>query len=190
MKIVIDGNIGAGKTTQLGLLESKGWYVHREEIDKWPLKEFYEDQGRWGFLLQMRILQTLEQNPTDRHIIHERSCMSSRFVFWPLISEKVLPMEKDCYEYYFKKMAWVPDIYIYLSKKPEIAYEHIQKRKQTGDETITLEYLQELDEKYKQLIVQSSGIHVIDANRSESEIHEEICKILVENELFVRDSFR
>jgi hypothetical protein len=40
MKIVIDGNIGSGKTTQLGLLEQKGWKLRREPIDKWPPQRF------------------------------------------------------------------------------------------------------------------------------------------------------
>ena len=58
MKIVIEGNIGAGKTTQLGLLESRGWNVRREAIDQWPLEDFYKDPKRWAFLLHMKILQT------------------------------------------------------------------------------------------------------------------------------------
>jgi predicted ATPase len=41
MKVVIDGNIGSGKTTQLGLLEKAGYIVRREPIDQWPLEEFY-----------------------------------------------------------------------------------------------------------------------------------------------------
>jgi hypothetical protein len=45
MKIVIDGNIGAGKTTQLNLLESKGFKVHREPIEKWPLELFPQEVG-------------------------------------------------------------------------------------------------------------------------------------------------
>jgi deoxyadenosine/deoxycytidine kinase len=39
MRIVIDGNIGAGKTTQLGLLEKIGYTVRREAIDDWPLED-------------------------------------------------------------------------------------------------------------------------------------------------------
>jgi len=189
MKIVIDGNIGAGKTTQLGLLESKGWYVHREPIQDWPLKEFYEDQVRWAFLLHMRILQKLEPIYTTKHVIYERCMWSSRFVFWPLIQDKVHPTERDCYEYYFRKVEWFPDIYIYLSKSPELAHEHIQKRNQTGDASVSLEYLRELDRKYMNL-VEGTRAYVIDANRTEGEIHEEICRILSENELLVNDSFR
>jgi len=191
MKIVIDGNIGAGKTTQLGLLESKGWHVHREPIHKWPLKEFYENQGRWGFLLHMRILQTLCKIPTERHVIYERCIWSSRYVFWDMIKNLVHPIEADCYEYFFKNSQWSPDVYIYLCKNPEIAHKHIQTRCQDGDESISVEYLRELDKKYNELLekVPFKNIYKVDANLSENEIHEEICKILLENELFVSDSY-
>jgi len=192
MKIVIDGNIGAGKTTQLGLLESKEWYVHREPIHDWPLKEFYDDQVRWAFLLHMRILQKLQPIHTSKHVIYERCMWSSRWVFWPLIQDKVHATERDCYDYYFRKVEWVPDIYIYLSKKPELAHEHIQKRNQTGDDSVSLEYLRELDRKYTELVegIHATRVYIVDSNRSEVEVHEEICKILLENELFVVDSFR
>jgi thymidylate kinase len=190
MKVVIDGTIGAGKTTQLGLLESKGWYVRREQIESWPLEEFYKDKVRWGFLLQMAILKTLQPVDTEKHVIYERCMWSSRHVFWPLIRDTVHPIEKECYEYYFDKIAWYPDIYIHLSKDPEIAFTHLKKRQQTGDDAITLEYLQLLDSKYRDIAIPHAKTYIIDANRSEPEIHEEICRILSENELFVDNSFR
>jgi len=190
MKVVIDGTIGAGKTTQLGLLESKGWYVRREDIDSWPLKEFYSDKARWGFLLQMAILKTLQPVKTEKHVIYERCMWSSRYVFWPLIRDILHPIEAACYEYYFDKVAWYPDVYIYLSKDPHIALSHMKSRKQAGDDAITIEYLRLLDSKYRDITIPHAKTYTIDANRSESEIHEEICRILSENELFVNNSFR
>ena len=52
-KIVIDGNIGAGKTTQLNRIEKLGFRVVKEPIEQWPLDLFYSDPERWGFLFQM-----------------------------------------------------------------------------------------------------------------------------------------
>jgi deoxyadenosine/deoxycytidine kinase len=49
IRVVIDGNIGSGKTTQLGLLEKKGYMVRREAIHDWTLDEFYADPARWAF---------------------------------------------------------------------------------------------------------------------------------------------
>jgi deoxyadenosine/deoxycytidine kinase len=59
MKIVIDGNIGAGKTTQLNFLKNMGARVFKEPIEEWPLKEFYEDPKRGIFPLQMAVLRTV-----------------------------------------------------------------------------------------------------------------------------------
>jgi thymidylate kinase len=57
---------------------------------------------------------------------------------------------------------------------------------------VSIDYLRELDEKYKVLaeMIPQCTTYIIDANRTELEIHQEISAILVENELFVPDSFR
>lgn len=192
MRIVIDGNIGSGKTTQLGLLEKKGWEVRKEPIEEWPLKEFYEDQVRWAFLLHMRILQTMKYTNCLKNTIYERSMWSSRWVFWPLIQDRLHPIERDAYEKQFREDVWFPDIYIYLAKDPGVCLDHIMARGQTGDGAITLEYLNKLDEMYKTL-VESLPIqrkYVVDANQSVEKVHQDISKILEENELLFSDSKR
>jgi deoxyadenosine/deoxycytidine kinase len=193
MKIVIDGNIGSGKTTQLGLLEQKGWKVRREPIDKWPLEEFYKDPKRWAFYFHMVILQTLRPVDTKHNIIYERSLLSSRWVFWPVLLNKgiVTKEENDIYDKFYTHYAWYPDLYIFLSKDLDLAWEHIQKRDQAGDGGVSREYLCELDTEYKKLIMKvPCKVYIVNANQSVDEIHKEICSILSNNELFVGDSVR
>lgn len=189
--IVIDGNIGAGKTTQLDLLEKKGFRVQREPLDEWPLKQFYEDPARWSFLFHMVLLKT-QQKPTD-DVIYERSLYSSRYVFWKVLLNHnfVTDIEDQTYTFLWDKLAWTPDVFIYLQKDPEVAYTHIQSRNQSGDSGVTLEYLKELDVEYKQLLTtMPCTVIVIDANQSVEKIHQEICNHLVEYELFVNYSLR
>lgn len=191
MKIVIDGNIGSGKTTQLGLLEQKGWTVRREPIDKWPLKEFYADPTRWAFLLHMIILRTLRPLKTTKPVIYERSLLSSRWVFWPVLKRQghVTDVEHDTYDHFYEQFSWSPDIYIFLSKDLDLAWEHIQARGQAGDEGVTREYLGELDAEYKKLIKSVPClVFMVNANQTVEKIHQDICKILVENELLFRDA--
>jgi deoxyadenosine/deoxycytidine kinase len=191
MKVVIDGNIGAGKTTQLGLLESKGWQVRREAIDQWPLEDFYKDPKRWAFLLHMKILHTCQPVRSRGHVIYERSLLSSRWVFWPVMKRhgQVTEAEDRTYDQFYEKMSWCPDVYIFLSKRADLAWEHIQKRHQTGDSGVTKEYWKELDDEYMKLIkAVPCKVYVVNANRTVEEIHEEICRILSENELFIGDS--
>ena len=191
MKIVIDGNIGSGKTTQLGLLEQKGWTVRREPIDKWPLKEFYADPSRWAFLLHMVILRTLRPLKTKNPVIYERSLLSSRWVFWPVLQRQghVTPAEHEAYDYFYEQFSWSPDIYIYLSKDLDLAWKHIQARGQTGDDGVTREYLDELDAEYKKFIKSVPClVFIVNANQTVEKIHEDICKILVDNELLFCDA--
>ena len=89
MHIVIDGNIGSGKTTQLELLEQNGWSVKREPLDEWPLDLFYKDMSRWALLLQMKILQTLRP-VRDGVTVYERCLLSTRHVFWEYLRSKKL----------------------------------------------------------------------------------------------------
>jgi deoxyadenosine/deoxycytidine kinase len=187
-RIVIDGNIGSGKTTQLDLLEKKGWRVQREPLDKWPLKEFYDDPSRWAFYFHMVLLQTLQPKETKTAVIYERSLLSSRYVFWPVMVNKkmVTKMEDETYAKFYSKYEWMPDLYIFLTKRPEKCYEHIQKRGQVGDTGVTLDYLKDLDTQYIKMIKNvPCKVVMINAERSAEEIHKEICKHIGGNELFI-----
>jgi deoxyadenosine/deoxycytidine kinase len=193
MRIVIDGNIGSGKTTQLDLLEKIGHTVHREAIDDWPLDEFYKDPSRWAFLLHASILLSNQPKGTGIQFI-ERSILSSRWVFWEVLKKdgKITRNEDKIYSKLFNKHSWHPDVFIYLAKSPEKCYEHIQKRTQPGDQAITLQYLKDLDIEYMRLVEGIPGckVLVVDAERPAEEIHEEIYKYLVGNELLSTNTER
>ena len=189
-RIVIDGNIGSGKTTQLGLLEKKGWTVRREPIDDWPLEKFYKDPKKWAFYFHMVILKTLRPLKTKKPVVYERSLLSSRWVFWPiLVRQYDLPKEEDeLYSKFYDDYYWFPDLYIFLSKSPEKAWDHVQKRGQAGDFGVTLDYIRELDVEYKKLIRSvPCKVIVVNADRTPEEIHDEICRHLSENELLISD---
>ena len=193
MKVVIDGNIGSGKTTQLNLLEEKGWKVQREPIDVWPLELFYKDKSRWALLLQMKILQTLRPLKTKDVVVYERCLLSTRHVFWEYLLQKKLvrPEENDVYSHQYDKDAWYPDLYIFLSKTPEVAFEHIKKRKQTGDSSVTLDYLKDLDILYTKMLTNvPCKVHVINAHQSPEDIHEQILSLLKLYGVYVTDAGR
>lgn len=193
MKVVIDGNIGSGKTTQLNMLETKGYKVRREPIDEWPLEEFYKDPQRWAFYFHMKILQTLRPLKTSVPVIYERSLLSSRWVFWEVLKKKGLVTrgEDETYSEFYDQFAWYPDVYIFLSKTPELAWDHINTRNQSGDSGVTMEYLKELDVEYTKLLSKvPCVVHVINANRSALEINKEISSIILEHELFRTNSKR
>ena len=141
----------------------------------------------------MVILQTLRPVKTPETVIYERSLLSSRWVFWPVLLKKdvVTKQEDATYAKFYDQYAWYPDLYIFLTKDLDLAWEHIQKRHQAGDTGVTREYLKELGEEYQKLIRNvPCRVYIVNANRSVEEIHKEICGILSDHELFVGDPVR
>jgi len=173
MKIVIDGNIGAGKTTQLNMLETSGFKVHREPIEKWPLELFYSDPVRWGLTFQLIILDTLK--PIDG--IHERCPRSSKDVFWKGLTKH--PEESRVYDCAYNHHGWSPDLYILLDKSPELCMNHIQHRHQDGDSSIDMGLLNQLHNDYHEMYANlECPKYCIDASLSPKQINAKIIYIL------------
>ena len=173
MKIVIDGNIGSGKTTQINLLESKGYQVFREPIDKWPLELFYSDPERWGLTFQLIILETLK--PLDG--IHERCPLTTKDVFWRNLTKT--PEEDRVYQWTYGHHGWGPDIYIFLNKPPDMCMKHIQKRNQSGDSGVTIDLLNRLDKNYRDMWdTINCPKWKLDATTTPEIIHEKILNIV------------
>lgn len=179
-KIVIDGNIGAGKTTQITRLQELGNRVKKEPIHLWPLELFYSDPRRWGFLFQLVILKTL--TPDTENCIYERCPLSSLKVFWEILEKH--PEEDKTYREYYKDYGWSPDVYIYIATPPETCKERINSRVQNGDSGVTLEYLRTLDSKYMNMYLDlDCKKFIVDGTQPEEIIHKNILNIL--NELQV-----
>ena len=177
MKIVIDGNISSGKSTQVSLLEKKGFTVKKEPIEEWPLDQYYNDPKRWGFLFQMAVLQSHSKTIDTDLCIYERSPGSGIHVFWPIMEKDLT--EDVIYREYYKKLGWQPDIYILIDKSPDICYQHLEERGQTGDNGIQLDYLLKLSKQYEKYFKNlSCKKFKIDGNKSIQDVHEDILKIL------------
>ena len=175
MKIVIDGNIGSGKTSQLEILKHVGFGVVVEPLEKWPLELFYSDPERWGLTFQLAVLHTLKTE--DGFRIYERCPLSSRDVFWKTM--KKTDLEDTIYKTEFEFHAWYPDIYIYIEKTPEKCYEHIQSRVQRGDSGVSFSYLQSLHCCYTEMYENMKGVKFkIDGNQPVENIHKEIMDIV------------
>ena len=178
MKIVIDGNIGSGKTTQLNLLEGKGLKIHREPIEKWPLELFYSDTRRWGLTFQLIVLETFQEfAEVDGLHIHERCPLSSREVFWKDLEKT--PEEDQVYNWAFDHHGWKPDIYILLNKHPQLCMDHIQTREQVGDTGVGIDLLTRLHGHYEVMFENlTCPKFMLDASETPEKIHENILDII------------
>ena len=178
MRVVIDGNIASGKSTQFDML-SKDYKVLSERIYDWPLELFYKDPSRWAFLLQFSILKSFCSHSKDFDIF-ERSPESSREVFWKMLitDGTVTKEEDDVYKYFWELNGWSPDVYIYIFTPPEICFERLQSRHQEGDSHITLEYLQKVSNYYIDYIRKKNNLHIIDGTLPPDKINKKIRDIL------------
>lgn len=177
-KIVIDGNIGAGKTTQITKLLEQGFRVQTEPIHLWPLDLFYSNPERWAFLFQMIILKTLIPQTSEK-CVYERCPLSSLNVFWEILDKH--PIEDKTYREFYKDYGWSPDIYIYIMTPPEICYERIKNRTQEGDSGVSLEYLRTLDKKYMDMYLElNCPKYIIDGTQPTEIINKNILNIINE----------
>jgi deoxyadenosine/deoxycytidine kinase len=181
MKIVIDGIIGAGKSTQASLISDMcNIDVVKEPIDEWPLDLFYSDPSRWGFLMQTAVLTSFAKFK-NLDGIFERSPESSKEIFWKNLvdSNVVSSTEDEIFHKLYNLFKWEPDVTIFIQKKPELCYKHIQARGQAGDDGVSLEYLNTLDTYYNEYVEKcSSPVHVVDGNGTIEETNKNILKIL------------
>lgn len=179
MIIVIDGNIGSGKSTVLDRLAQKGYTVCKEKIEEWPLDDFYKDPSRWAFLLQMSVLNSMHRLPEPNIIIHERCPDSSLAVFWENISDKGIVSQREnsvCKELY-TKLAWKPDLHIFLDSNPMTCYERVSKRNQMGDTSVKLGYILQIDSYYKKYI-SNRNIKIIKSDREiDAVVDDVLCTI-------------
>lgn len=161
MHIAVAGNIGAGKTTLTKLLSKHyGWTPNYEDVDYNPyLNDFYEDMQRWSFNLQVyflnsRFSQILEIRKSDKTIIQDRTIYEDAYIFAPNLHAMGLMATRDFENYFnlFKLMTSVvqaPDLLIYLRASVPTLVRQIQQRGRKYENTIRLDYLTRLNERYE-----------------------------------------
>lgn len=161
MHIAIAGNIGSGKTTLTTLLAKHyGWDAHFEAVDDNPyLNDFYEDMQRWSFNLQVYFLnsrfnQVLDIRKSGKTVIQDRTIYEDAFIFAPNLHAMGLMTTRDFDNYFslFELMSSLiqpPDLLIYLRATVPTLVNQIQKRGRKYENTIRLDYLRRLNERYE-----------------------------------------
>lgn len=161
MHIAIAGNIGAGKTTLTELLAKHfGWESHYEEVDGNPyLNDFYHDMQRWSFNLQVYFLNTrfsqiLEFRHSGKTVIQDRTIYEDAEIFAPNLHEMGLMSTRDFESYHslftlMNSLVQAPNLIIYLRASIPTLVQQIQKRGREYENTIRLDYLQQLNQRYE-----------------------------------------
>lgn len=169
--LVIEGNIGAGKTT-LAQMISKQYranLVLEQFADNPFLPKFYQNPEQYAFPLEMAFLAS-RYNQLNRELsgfdLQNNLTISDYYFMKSLIfSQNTLqPDEYDLYHQFFTiiydKMP-KPDLYVYLHKDTNQLLENIALRGRTYESHITIEYLDKITKGYFNYFSQQKDIAIL-----------------------------
>lgn len=161
MHVAIAGNIGSGKTTlTTKLAKHYKWEPHFEDVENNPyLNDFYKEMQRWSFNLQVyflnsRFRQIIDIKKQDKKFIQDRTIYEDAFIFAPNLHAMGLMSTRD-YENYkelfnlMDSLVKGPDLLIYLRASVPTLVEQIQKRGRDYENSIRLDYLTQLNDRYE-----------------------------------------
>lgn len=178
--IVIEGVIGAGKTSLSRLLSERlQARLVLEEVEENPfLKDFYRDRERFAFQTQMHFLfSRYQQQRSLRQLELFSERLVSDYLFQKdriFASLNLSDRELALYE---RLVGWLelevmkPDVVVYLQANPEILLERITRRGRPYEKDMEREYLRQLNEAYNHfffhyveaplLVVNTNGIDFV-----------------------------
>lgn len=191
--IVIEGNIGAGKTSLVELLSEKynGRRVLEGFSDNPFLPKFYEDPKRYGFAVEMSFLSD-RYHQLNNELRQQSLFNENTFSDYSLSKSLIFArsnLEKEEFEL-FQKMYQImmsnlpkPDLLVYLHRDVEELQQNIHKRGREYELNIQDEYLKKIQESYFQYLKQQDQkMLILDVNGldfiSDSSIFEKICQAI------------
>lgn len=177
---ILEGNMGAGKSTFLRLLAEQlpALKAITEPVTNWQgsmygqsiLTNFYENTERWAYTFEAltmmcRVQDHLsEQENLDELKVIERSIYSGFYCFAQnsYVQGFMNDLEWAIYQQWFSMMipnkCKPPRGFIYLRVCPDISYERIKKRNRHAEKTMSRSYLKQIHQRHEQVFLKKSGI--------------------------------
>ncbi len=156
--LVIEGNIGAGKTSLATMLakESGSRLVLEAFSDNPFLAKFYEDPGRYAFQLELSFLSERYhqiKNELGHPDLFGQSVISDYYLAKSFIFSKynLKDDEMKLFEKLFSIInlqAPKPDLYVYLHVPVDKLLDNIKLRGRAYEKHITYDYLKEVQDGY------------------------------------------
>ncbi|MBN2697720.1 MAG: deoxynucleoside kinase [Bacteroidales bacterium] len=196
--LVIEGNIGAGKTSLARKLavETGGRLILEQFVDNPFLAKFYSDPDRYAFPVELSFLaeryQQLKTELQNRDLFQAR-VISDYYLTKSLIFSKNT-LKQDELKLFEKLFSIIslqvprPDLYVYLHASVETLLNNIKTRGRPYEQNIQPGYLEEIQKGYfsffkmrkdlKILVIDTTRIDFV--NRKED--YEKIRKVIYERE--------
>ncbi|CAF0780008.1 unnamed protein product [Adineta steineri] len=208
--ILIEGNIGVGKSTIMSHIASNYSsnlvQVHREPIENWMdikgfdlLKALYTESNRWTFTFEMTALLSRIKTHTNaihnHHIqIYERSILSCFHVFidydrkQKYLNDAEYRILQDHFQYGLEKtMDLSSTVIFYFDLSPKKCLERIIKRSRQSELSIDLKRLEQLKHHYDKFIqnFHLCPVKIIDVSQSIEQTYQQVDSVL--NEMIVKN---
>ena len=187
VRISLEGNIAAGKTTVFETLEKefKDSHFFREPVREWGdlLALYYDDRASWALPLSLKILLTFRQSISCSDAFIERSPLTCKNVFTNMLAKDstLSPRAWDLFNEYYEVLGWSPDVMIYIDTPAALCLERVQKRGVTYEtNSIDIHYIRRIEFHYETMLksLEGSGIKIVRVDGSQSP--EEVAKCVVE----------
>ena len=164
--IVIEGNIGAGKTTLAKRLsEHLNAQLLLEAFENNSfLPEFYKDPERYAFPLELSFLadRFTQMQKVDFHqFIVADYHISKSFVFAKHnLNDSEYQLFERMYTIMFEKLP-TPDVMLFLDNKTDTLLKNIRNRNRSYEQSITPDYLDAISQSYRLMLNELKDIPIL-----------------------------
>jgi deoxyadenosine/deoxycytidine kinase len=169
--LVIEGNIGAGKTTLSKMIANDldAKLVLEQFADNPFLPKFYNDQERYSFPLELSFLadryyQIKKQvfNPDLFHslIVADYFFAKSAIFAQNTLKDDEYRLFRQIFDIVFESMP-KPDLYVYLHADTNQLLQNIKTRGRDYEQNITAEYLEKIKDGYFSFLKQITAFPVL-----------------------------
>ncbi len=156
--VVIEGNIGAGKTTLAGKIADQfnAHLVLEHFADNPFLPKFYSDPEKYSFPLELSFLASRYKQLKEELVPQDlfKSFSITDYYFMKSLVFASSTLTGDEYNLY-RQIFYIiygslpkPDIYVYLHLNTERLLENIERRGRMYEKSITREYLLKIESSY------------------------------------------
>lgn len=179
--VVIEGNIGAGKTTLADRISKQfnARLILEHFADNPFLPKFYNDPEKYSFPLELSFLASRYKQLQEELVSQDlfKTFTVADYYFMKSLVFAASTLKGDEYNLY-RQIFYIiygslpkPDIFVYLHLNPDKLLQNIEKRGRNYEKSITKDYLQKIQDSYfvffrqnpenKYLIIDINGIDFV-----------------------------